>query len=76
MIRLTADRGRPVFVGADNEPMSYADGLKQLRKGRGWSNVGPVAAITGVSPRTVEGWEQGRHEPSKSALMLLAAALK
>jgi DNA-binding transcriptional regulator YiaG len=43
--------------------------IKQLRKSRGWT-VRDLAEKTGVSPRTVEGWEQGR-KPSAAALRLL-----
>ncbi|AFL74896.1 helix-turn-helix domain-containing protein [Thiocystis violascens] len=32
------------------------------------------AALLGVSPRTLEGWEQGRRQPRGSALALLRVA--
>ena len=43
--------------------------IKQLRKSRGWTVRG-LAGKIGVSPRTVEGWEQGR-KPSPVAEKLL-----
>lgn len=50
--------------------MDYALALNQLRKNKGWS-VRDAAEKVGVSPRTWEGWEQGRM-PSKTALLLLS----
>lgn len=80
MIKLIQDHKlsmdvRPVFVRPNGWVVPYPAGLKQLRKERGWKTVGPVAEITGASPRTVESWEQGRHMPTKPALLLLMAAL-
>ena len=79
MIKLTTDHptptcGMPIFSNAAGTPLTYASGLRQLREERGWSTR-DIANITGASPRTVEGWEQRRHKPPKSALMLLAAEL-
>jgi putative transcriptional regulator len=34
------------------------------------------ARVMGVSPRTVEGWEQGRRRPSGAASLLLRIAVK
>lgn len=34
------------------------------------------ASLLGVSKRTLEGWEQGRREPTGAAKTLLAVALK
>jgi len=65
--------GVPVFVDEGGNPLDYAAGLKGLRKERGWS-IQNLADRAGVSARTVEGWEQGRHMPPKSALLLLQAA--
>ena len=74
-MRLTTDHsassyGVPVFVDGDGNPMDYADGLRQLRKAKGWSTA-DLAEQVGVSARTVEGWEQGRM-PSKPALIILS----
>jgi ribosome-binding protein aMBF1 (putative translation factor) len=65
--------GMPVFVDDDNQLVDYADGLRQTRKAKGWS-VADLANEVGVSPRTVEGWEQGRM-PSKPALIILSKLL-
>lgn len=74
-MKLTTDHsassyGVPIFVDENNQPIGYADGLRQLRKSKGWS-VADLADRCGVSARTVEGWEQGRM-PSKPALILLS----
>jgi putative transcriptional regulator len=34
------------------------------------------AALLGVSPRTLQDWEQGRREPTGAARMLLKVAVK
>jgi DNA-binding XRE family transcriptional regulator len=65
----SSNYGIPVFVDEDGSLIDYAEGLRRLRKERGWT-VSDLASQVGVSPRTVEGWEQGRM-PSKSALILL-----
>lgn len=45
--------------------------LRILRIKKGWSNVAPVARLCGVSPRTVENWEQDRTHISGPALQIL-----
>jgi DNA-binding transcriptional regulator YiaG len=62
--------GIPVFLDGEGNPMDYAPALRQLRKEKGWS-VEYLANECGVSPRTVEGWEQGRM-PSVPALKILS----
>ena len=74
-MRLTTDHsassyGVPVFVDDNNQVLDYADGLRKLRKTKGWSTA-KLAEQLGVSARTVEGWEQGRM-PSKPALIILS----
>lgn len=59
----------PIFVDDENNPLDYANGIRCLRKLKDWS-IKDLADKCGVSPRTVEGWEQGRT-PSKSVLLLL-----
>lgn len=66
----SSSNGFPVFIYEDGQPMDYALALNQLRKNKGWS-VRDAAEKVGVSPRTWEGWEQGRM-PSKTALLLLS----
>ena len=46
------------------------DQIKAYRKAYNLSTA-DIATICGVSRRTVEDWEQGRHKPSKAAVMLL-----
>lgn len=77
-MRLTTDHsassyGVPVFVDGDNNPIDYADGIRQVRQQKGWSTE-KLADLVGVSPRTVEGWEQGRM-PSKPALIILSSLI-
>ncbi len=66
--------GIPIFIDAKNNPLDYADGVRQIRKNRNLT-VSDLAAHCGVSPRTVEGWEQGRL-PSKPALLLIQALVE
>lgn len=66
--------GMPVFVGDDGKVVEYAEGVRMLRRRRGWSTA-HMAEVCGVSPRTVEGWEQGRV-PGKQALLLLAPHMR
>lgn len=47
--------------------------IKKIRKSLGL-NTAKFGARFGVSGRTVEDWEQGRRNPSGSALILLQAA--
>ena len=49
--------------------------IKAVRKQHGLS-ASQLGGICGVSPRTVEDWEQGRYTPSKPAAMLLKAWLE
>lgn len=65
--------GIPIFVDDNNFPLDYADGVRQLRRQFEWS-VRDLADHCGVSPRTVEGWEQGRL-PSRPALLLMQKLL-
>lgn len=44
-----------------------------IREGLGLSRP-KFAALLGISPRTVEGWEQGRREPEGPAKVLLQVA--
>ncbi len=39
-------------------------------------NTSKFGDLIGVSGRTIEDWEQGRHKPSKSVLMLLSKLIK
>lgn len=66
--------GIPVFLDAEGRPMDYADGVRQIRRSFGWS-VSDLAERCGVSPRTVEGWEQGRPV-STPALLLMQQLLE
>ncbi len=75
IIKLTTNHsssssGVRLFLEGDGNLMDYAQALRQLRKEKGWS-VAALASECGVSPRTVEGWEQGRM-PSVPALKILS----
>ena len=65
--------GQPVILADDGSVMDYAPGVKAIRAKRGWSTQ-QLAAVCGVSRRTVEGWEQGRPVPA-AALNAMAAAM-
>ena len=69
----TSSYGIPVFLDDDGNVMDYAPAIVLICKTKGWTYA-DLAERTGVSPRTAEGWGQGRM-PSKSALMLLASHL-
>lgn len=62
--------GLPVILTDGGEPLDYADGIRAIRDRLGWTTA-EMASRAGVSPRTVEGWEQGRL-PSAAALLALA----
>lgn len=66
--------GQPVILADDGDVMDYGPGVKAIRGCRGWSTQ-QLADKIGVSPRTVEGWEQGRPI-SNPALNLIAILLK
>lgn len=69
----TSSYSQPMFVIDDN-PVDYYQGIKAIRKQYSLS-VKQLSEICGVSPRTIEGWEQGRPMP-KPAMMLLKSWLK
>lgn len=48
----------------------YASFIRETRK-RMRLNAREFGSLIGVSGRTVENWEQGRRNPSKSALLLI-----
>jgi putative transcriptional regulator len=52
---------------------SYATSAQEIRKRLGLSQSA-FAAMMGVSLRTLQEWEQGRHQPSGPALALLRIA--
>ncbi len=63
-MRITTDHamssyGYPVILDDAEYPMDYALGVRLLRTRLGLSTA-DLASLCGVSPRTVEGWEQGR----------------
>ena len=51
-----------------------ADKIQTARQRRRWT-VADLAARVGVSPRTVEGWEQGKR-PSATARKIIGQILK
>jgi DNA-binding XRE family transcriptional regulator len=54
--------GLAVFI-VDGHVISYAIGVKLFRQLNKLSTR-DLAKLCGVSPRTVEGWEQGRNVPA------------
>jgi len=66
--------GHPVILDDDGDLMDYAEGIKLLRSKLKLSTAN-LANACGVSPRTVEGWEQGRS-PSAAALNAMANLMK
>lgn len=65
--------GQPVILDDDNRLMDYAPGVRAIRRALKME-IDDIATACGVSPRTVEGWEQGRL-PSASALNVLGDLL-
>jgi putative transcriptional regulator len=49
-------------------------GAKEVSEIRAKLSQGVFAAALNVSPKTVQGWEQGRREPSNASLRLLQIA--
>lgn len=66
--------GVPVILRDDGKVMAHSDGIKALRR-TGSISVASLAALCNVSPRTVEGWEQGRSVPC-AALNVMAGLLE
>ena len=63
MLTITMKNGEHRFFDEHGKPLSHADGLKRLRKMKGWS-TSHLAERLGVSGRTVQGWEGGRPMPA------------
>lgn len=59
----TSNYGIPVILDAKGETMGYADGVKTVRAQLSLT-TSDLAEKCGVSRRSVEGWEQGRHVPA------------
>lgn len=70
----TSSYGIPVILDDKGRPMDYAPGIQAVRKALGLS-VADVGELVGKSPRTVEGWEQGRRMPPSEVLYVLAGKL-
>ncbi len=71
---ITITNGRPIILDGAGEPMDAQQGIRAIRREQGWS-VAQMAEACGVSPRTVEGGEQGRYAPTKPALLALKGAI-
>ena len=65
--------GVPVILDDRGHVMDYAPGIKTLRAKLGLSTQ-QLAKSCNVSPRTVEGWEQGRM-PDAAALNVMSQLL-
>lgn len=66
--------GMPVFINDARQVIATAAALKKIRVDCLKLSVPAFAALLGTSPRTVNGWEQGRP-PSAAALFLLESKL-
>jgi DNA-binding transcriptional regulator YiaG len=71
---ITITNSQPVIHDAAGKPMDVQAGIRAIRKEQGWS-VATMAEACGVSPRTVEGWEQGRYQPTKPAMLALRGVM-
>src|SRR6266513_2068355 len=62
------------FLGYDpsdeNEPQSLAERLKVQRKRLGLSRK-RLAALLGIDPSNLAGWETGKHRPSKKSEIVI-----
>jgi len=58
----------------DRKVIPFGAGIRYLRRMRQW-NCKALADNCGVSPRTVESWEQGRYIPKKPVILLLKILL-
>lgn len=65
--------GQPVILDDGGSAMDYAPGIKAVRAHLDLG-IHQLAEHCGVSPRTVEGWEQGRM-PTAAALNVMARLL-
>lgn len=74
--RILSDDDGVYFVNDAGETISDAEGLRSIRDEMNWS-VRDLARICCVSPRTIEGWEQGRTAqlPALKLLQILQQAL-
>jgi DNA-binding transcriptional regulator YiaG len=56
--------------------LPYIDGMEKLnvKRIRGTLTQAEFAELLGVSIRTLQDWEQGRHAPNASAVALLRLA--
>jgi len=75
--------GKGGFVRRNVDPESFraaqaadhASSVTAARERLGLSQR-EMAALMGISPRTLQNWEQGQREPHQSAKMLLRVAVK
>lgn len=63
------DDGWPIEIDYAIDWDATASAVKELRHRNGW-NTAALADRCGVSPRTVEGWEQGRPIPAPALRLL------
>jgi len=62
------------FLGRDpfeKKADSLAERIKDFRRGRGLSRK-KLADQLGIDPSTLEGWETGKHQPTKKLLDKIA----
>jgi len=78
-MRITTDHasssyGLPVILDDAGAVMDYAAGVRAIRRSNDFSTA-DLAALCDVSPRSVEGWEQGRPVPA-AALNVMARLVR
>lgn len=62
------------FTDARGRTIPTPDAIRQLRAKHNLT-MAELGQRLGVSSRTIESWEQGRRNPSKTTLMLIAQTL-
>lgn len=69
-------RRRRKYAATEAKPkINWVARLAAMREERGLDAAG-LAKLTGSSPRTVEGWVQGRHRPDRRARVVLREVWK
>lgn len=79
-MRITTDHaassyGIPVVLDDDGNPLDQGPGVRAVRRRLGLS-VAQLGEAVGKSPRTIEGYEQSRHNVPASVLYVLAGLLE
>lgn len=67
--------GIPVILDDDGNVMDYEPGIKSVRARLSLTQA-ELAEKCGVSPRSVQGWEQGRDRVPAAALNVMSDLLR